>query len=74
MENASQIFTSMSAVERNLEQLRKDVTDQLFARMTNVDAGNQLPRFQELHGRLSAAIAALNGDLRPAGALSVGRL
>ncbi|MFV0335377.1 MAG: hypothetical protein ACK5JR_15065 [Tropicimonas sp.] len=65
MENACQIFTRMSTVQRNLEQLRKDVSEELVIRKeSGNDSGNQLPRFHELHGRLSTAIAALSGELR----------
>ena len=65
MENASQLYTRMSTAQHALEALRKDVSEELVARQVACDAtSSELPRFQELHSRLSTALAALHGEVR----------
>lgn len=65
MENACQLFTRMSTTQHSLEQLRNDVSQELVARQSACDStSSELPRFQELHSRLSCAIAALHGEVR----------
>ncbi|MDV7144993.1 hypothetical protein R3X27_20115 [Tropicimonas sp. TH_r6] len=63
MENASKLFTRMSATQHALEELRNDVSQELVDRQVACQHNDQ-PRFEELHSRLSTAIAALHGEVR----------
>ncbi|SDL59345.1 hypothetical protein [Aliiruegeria lutimaris] len=65
MENASHLFTRMSTAQHSLEQLRNDVSQALVTNTAACECcGQDARRFQELHGRLSTALAALHGELR----------
>ncbi|NDR59728.1 hypothetical protein [Aliiruegeria sabulilitoris] len=65
MENASQLFTRMSNAQHSLEQLRNDVSHALVSsKLACETCGKDDPRFQELHSRLSTALAALHGEIR----------
>ncbi len=65
MENASKLFTRMSAAQHALEELRNDVSQELVDRQVAcASKGAEQPRFQELHSRLSTALAALHGEVR----------
>ncbi len=64
MENASLLFTRMSNAQHVLEQLRNDVSEELVSRNVACLNGKDKPRFEELHSRLSTALAALHGEIR----------